>query len=212
MAEVTAIVPDWEDWRPVGVWRGQFLHCMGCIALFFPLSIQVFYGVLAFSVLYLVCRPRLAACLGLALVDAVMSHVWMSGAELLAELDAWIIAKFTGRNRWRLWPSSLRSRRPRSPDVTAEVVHMLQSSDVASALADENLSMNNSDAVVQAASLGAHLAASIHQRALVGAPRSDVVDGLAADAVAQTDTAGFGACAAVGLFVLMAKAGRHLGF
>jgi len=89
---------------------------------------------------------------------------------------------------------------------------MLQSSDIASALADENLSMNNSDAVVQAASLGAHLAATIHQRALKEAPRSDVVDGLAAEAVAQTGTAGFGACAAVGLFVSTANAGKHLGF
>ena len=89
---------------------------------------------------------------------------------------------------------------------------MLQSSDIAFALAGENLSMTNSDAGVQAASLDAHLAASIHQRALEGAPKSDVVDGLAADAVAQTGTAGFGACAAVGFFVLMAKAGRHLAF
>ncbi len=84
---------------------------------------------------------------------------------------------------------------------------MLQLSDVASTLADENLSMNNSDAVVQAASLGAHLAATIHQRALEEAPRSDVVDGLAAEAVAQTGTAGFGACAAAGCFVLTARAG-----
>ena len=89
---------------------------------------------------------------------------------------------------------------------------MLQLSDIASALADENLSMNNSDAVVQAASLGAHLAATIHQRALEEAPRSDVVDGLAAEAVAQTGTAGFGACAAVGFFVLTARASKHLSF
>ncbi len=87
---------------------------------------------------------------------------------------------------------------------------MLQPSDVASALADKYLSRNNSDAVVQAASLGAHLAATIHQRALEEAPRSDVVDGLAAEAVAQTGTAGFGAWAAVGLFVLTARAGKHL--
>ena len=89
---------------------------------------------------------------------------------------------------------------------------MLQSSDVASALADKNLSMNNSDAVVRAPSLGAHLAATLHQRALEEAPRSDVVDGLAAEAVAQTGTAGFGACAAVGFFVLTARAGKHLSF
>ena len=52
----------------------------------------------------------------------------------------------------------------------------------------------------------------IHQRALEEAPRSDVVDGLAAEAVAQTGTAGFGARAAVGFFVLTASADKHLGF
>ena len=101
VVEVTAIVPDWEDWRPVGVWRGQLLRGMGYIVLFFPVSIQVFYGGLAFSVLYLVCHPRLAACLGLAIFDAILTHVWMSGTELLAELDAWIIEKSAGRDRWR---------------------------------------------------------------------------------------------------------------
>ncbi len=69
-------------------------------------------------------------------------------SRAVAEFDAWIIAKFAGRDRWRPWPSS-RTRRPRSHEVTAEVIYMLQLSDVASTLADENLSMNNSDAVVQ---------------------------------------------------------------
>ncbi len=87
-----------------------------------------------------------------------------------------------------------------------------QASSSASPLADENLLMNNSDAVVQAASLGARLAVTIHQRALGEAPKSDVVDGLAAEAVAQTGTAGFGARAAVGFFVLTASADKHLGF
>ena len=38
----------------------------------------------------LIFRPRLAANLGLAAVDALLSYAWASGADILAKLDLWI--------------------------------------------------------------------------------------------------------------------------
>ena len=166
---------------------------------------QVFYATLAFFATYLIFRPRLAASLGLAAVDALLSYGWASGADILAELDLWIYEKFTGHGRWRFWRRSPRRAVGHHVEVGEEAVRMM-TADVASQ-SSANFS-GSFDALLHAASLGAKLATSLQDDSL----DPSLSTGLAAEAVAQTGTAGYGICSMVGFVCSAAKIGKRLGF
>ncbi len=68
------------------------------------------------------------------------------------------------------------------------------------------------DALLHAASLGAKLATSLQDDSLDPSLSTFYDEGLAAEAVAQTGTAGYGICSLVGFVCIAAKIGKRLGF
>ncbi len=94
-------------------------------------------------------------------------------------------------------------------EVGEEAVRMM-TTEVASQ-SSANFS-GNSDALLHAASLGAKLATSLQDDSLDPSLSTFYDEGLAAEAVAQTGTAGYGICSLVGFVCIAAKIGKRLGF
>ena len=185
---------------PVELYYG-WLHQVGWVATWiavtFPWLLQMFLAVGGFFAIYLICRPRL---LGRLLFEGLymLWHLLLSsGGELVDELDEFVFSFVTGRRSFFA-----------STATTTAVPNVLA---MAQSLANSNADpVTNNQSVAEALAAVAALGAKLALDAQSSTRMNE--GGLATHVVSTPAQAGSGLCVIITITMLLAKAGRSMGF